>query len=136
MATAAAKHTSNVVRSPAGRPCSPRSKPISVPATTESARRIAISCHASVNGTHPSLAGIRWVFHRSSGCPYASLLPFRMCFFLVLFQYSPRGHFLCPLPITARGLRALLDVFVLSLFLGAHSCYVLSSWHEGLLFSI
>src|SRR5580658_7846001 len=50
MATAAARQTNRVVRSPAGRPCSPRSKPINPPATAESASLSAIPCHVSVKG--------------------------------------------------------------------------------------
>ena len=41
----AARHTSSVVRRPAGRPCSLRLIPITAPATTVRNRRKAISCH-------------------------------------------------------------------------------------------
>jgi len=44
------QHTNSVVRSPDGRPCSPRSRPTSPPATTERANLSAISCHVNVKG--------------------------------------------------------------------------------------
>jgi hypothetical protein len=44
----AARQTSNVVRKPAGRPCSVRLSPIKLPPMTVKTSRIAISCHSKV----------------------------------------------------------------------------------------
>src|SRR5580700_9190885 len=45
-----------VVRRPAGRPCSPRSYPISPPASSVQSRRIAISDHSGFRGMDSLLA--------------------------------------------------------------------------------